>query len=162
VKDFKKISDLKPGKIGYTMPWAFKNGEPDHLRKLLLELGFLKPELIEDYPLTEKGGAASLRVQCTSKGSYKLKFESPEYAHPPYGEPALEAEWRSVEDSLPSYYVWTLCIDEADGHFNPYTRYVIAERLGGDVWQDVGGRKLQVTHWMHLPDPPANLRSDHD
>lgn len=62
----KRIRDMRPGEVGYTMPWACRDGKLD-----------------EDFPLTKKGGTASLRIERKANGSYKLTPEKPVYASPP-------------------------------------------------------------------------------
>ena len=58
----KKISDLQTGENGYTVPWAYRDGE--------LDTGFT---------VGEKGGTASLWVECVAPGEYVIEFDEPEY-----------------------------------------------------------------------------------
>lgn len=57
-----KIREMSKGQVGYTVTWAYKNGYLD-----------------EDFTISEKGGTASLRVECVKPGLYSLTFEEPTY-----------------------------------------------------------------------------------
>jgi hypothetical protein len=57
-----KIKDMKRGEVGYTVPWAYRNGN-----------------LNEEHTISDKGGTASLRIECVKPGSYSLTFEEPKY-----------------------------------------------------------------------------------
>ena len=60
----RKISDMRAGEVGYTVPWAYNN----------------ETELLnEDFTISSKGGTVSLRVECVSPGKYSLTFETPVY-----------------------------------------------------------------------------------
>ena len=59
----RKIRDMIPGEIGYTVPWVFSNGQ-----------------LNEDFTVSQKGGTASLRVKCVQAHEYEIHFEKPIYA----------------------------------------------------------------------------------
>ena len=56
------ISDMAEGEVGYTVPWAYRDGE-----------------LNKHYTIGPKGGTASLRVECIIPGQYSITFEEPEY-----------------------------------------------------------------------------------
>lgn len=59
------ISDMAEGEVGYTVPWAYHDGE-----------------LNKRYTIGPKGGTASMRVKCVARGQYSLKFEKPKYRRP--------------------------------------------------------------------------------
>lgn len=61
----KTIEDLAVGESGYTVPWAYENGN--------LNTGF---------PVGKKGGTASLWVECVAPGEYAIEFEKPIYRNP--------------------------------------------------------------------------------
>ena len=61
----KTIADLQVGESGYAVPWAYENGN-----------------LNTSFSIGEKGGTASLWVECVSAGQYTIEFEEPEYRNP--------------------------------------------------------------------------------
>jgi len=58
------IKDMEPGETGYTVEWAYdeKTGQLD-----------------DGFPISSKGGTASMRVTCVKRGVYDIAFETPEY-----------------------------------------------------------------------------------
>ena len=67
----KRITDMKPGEVGYTVPWAYsdENG---------LNTNFTINE--------EKDGTVSLWVECVADGRYVIEFETPIYRNIITGE----------------------------------------------------------------------------
>ena len=62
----RRIADMQPGQIGYTVEWAYDS-----------ETG----ELDETFTLDSKGGTCSLRVECVRPHQYSLTFETPVYSN---------------------------------------------------------------------------------
>jgi len=63
--------------------------------------------------------------------------------------------WIAVEQELPPYYVWILCIKQTAPQVNPYCRYRIANRGGPGEYTTLFDETIDITHWMHLPEPPS-------
>lgn len=71
-------------------------------------------------------------------------------------------EWICVKDRLPEIGQWVLVFDAADerGYMSVWTR---EEDEDGDCWSDGQGwwqPLAEVTHWMPLPEPPAEVATD--
>ncbi len=59
----RKIKDMNPGEVGYTVEWAIQNGNLD-----------------EEYTIfPDKGGTGSVRVTCIAKGKYEIEYEASVY-----------------------------------------------------------------------------------
>jgi hypothetical protein len=68
----KKIGDMKPGDMGYIVPWAYDR-----------ETGNVRT----DYTYSKtKGGTASVWIECVARGEYVIEFETPIYRNPFTGE----------------------------------------------------------------------------
>ena len=52
------IAQMVPGQVGYTVPWAYQDGE-----------------LNENYQFVAKHGMSTLRVECVYPGKYAITFE---------------------------------------------------------------------------------------
>lgn len=61
-RESRKIKDMQPGEIGYTVEWAIENGI-----------------LNEEFHVNHKGGTASVKVTCISVGVYDISYEKPIY-----------------------------------------------------------------------------------
>lgn len=60
----KRVGDMQPGDVGYVTTWAYTE-----------EINYLCVHAF----IHEKGGTASVRVECVKRGQYSLKFEKPKY-----------------------------------------------------------------------------------
>ena len=61
----RKIQEMATGEVGYTVPWAYQDGN-----------------LNEDFTIGTKGGTATLRVECVVPGRYSIHFEKHEKPKP--------------------------------------------------------------------------------
>ena len=64
------------------------------------------------------------------------------------------SEWISVKDSVPERYLRVIVCNShkgvADGHLTGHKT-----RDGKPLWSTSDGRRSDITHWMPLPEAPA-------
>lgn len=61
------IADMRPGDVGYTVPWAWDE-----------RVGQLRTS----FTIGHKGGTSSLRVECVGQNQYRIEFTRPVYHQP--------------------------------------------------------------------------------
>ena len=73
---------------------------------------------------------------------------------------ALEkTKWISVEDRLPEVGGYVVCIAKR----NPFSRFMpMVARIEKNGWVNLMTEQYisEVTHWMHLPEPPKEKRTE--
>lgn len=66
--------------------------------------------------------------------------------------------WISVEERLPKYGDWVLGIGPKKGYYVCEYRGISHFVYSGDIpWFAAKGKTVNITHWMHLPEPPKEV-----